>query len=66
MGEINGDSRAELESRIAELEGALARIADPVYIPGHCKYRKMYERWRKLACERIDIARDALKGGDDG
>ena len=55
------------EERVERLEAALREIADEASVPVHTwkngiNFKKMYEGWRKIAVERIDIARIALKG----
>lgn len=55
---------------IARLEAALDEIAAEASVPvrtkkkGGIKHKWMYRGWRKIAVERIDIARAALKGAD--
>ena len=70
--EWNGQAsvRAErAEARVQRLEKALEKIAAEASVTVHTwkngiNFKKMYEGWRKIATERIDIARAALKGDD--
>lgn len=55
---------AATQSRIAELEGALRKIAAECVVPLGTD-KQMHARWRKLATERVDIARAALKEKND-
>lgn len=56
--------------RAERLEAALREIAAEASVPvrtkkkGGIKHKWMYRGWRKIAVERIDIARAALKGAD--
>lgn len=61
---------AEEANRAERLEEALREIAAEASVPvrtkkkGGIKHKWMYRGWRKIAVERIDIARAALKGDD--
>jgi hypothetical protein len=50
-----------LAARVKELEAALQAIAADASVP-LCSDKEMYEGWRAIAVERIDIARAALAG----
>lgn len=58
------------KARAERLEAALREIAAEASVPvrtkkkGGIKHKWMYRGWRKIAVERIDIARAALKGAD--
>jgi len=58
------------KARAERLEAALREIAAEASVPvrtkkkGGIKHKWMYRGWRKIAVERIDIARTALKGAD--
>lgn len=60
----------EQKARAERLEAALREIAAEASVPvrtkkkGGIKHKWMYKGWRKIAVERIDIARAALKGDD--
>lgn len=66
--------RKAAEAKVAALVEALREIAAEASVPVHTgkngiNFKKMYEGWRKIAVERIDIARAAIaaaKGGTDG
>lgn len=60
---------ALLQARAERLEAALREIAAEASVPvrtwkNGINFKKMYKGWRKIAAERIDIARAALKGDD--
>jgi hypothetical protein len=58
------------KARAERLEAVLREIAAEASVPvrtkkkGGIKHKWMYRGWRKVAVERIDIARAALKGAD--
>lgn len=52
-------------TRLAEMEGALRKIAAECVVSLGTD-KQMYARWRKLATERVDIARAALKEKTNG
>lgn len=57
-------SKAEvikLREENARLREALNKVAVSASV-SYAKPKKMYKKWRKIAVERIDIARAALKG----
>ena len=49
-------------------EAALQKIAEPASVTvyttpeGGIQYKRMYRAWRQIAANRVDIARDVLKG----
>lgn len=59
-----------MEQEIEKLRGVLEKIAAEASVPvrtkkkGGIKHKWMYRAWRKIAVDRIDIARAALKGDD--
>ena len=61
VGKLDDDIDA-LKARVKELEAALERIAAPCAVSATVDWRVMYEAWRALCVERVDIARAALEG----
>ena len=60
---------AKWKARAERLEVALREVAADASVTVHTwkngiNFKKMYEGWRKIATDRIDIARAALKGDD--
>lgn len=55
---------APLARRVEELEAALRKIAAECCVPVGAD-KQMYARWRRLAADRVDIARAALKENTD-
>lgn len=52
--------KAARHAKQRDYENALKAIAGEVWVTYTPKRKKMYKRWRKLATERIDIARAVL------
>lgn len=53
---------ADAEARVKVLKDALTSIAAPCAVSATVDWRAMYEAWRALCVERVDIARAALEG----
>jgi len=54
------DRIEELQARVEELEAVLERIAAPCAVSAALNWRVMYEGWRALCVERVDMAREVL------
>lgn len=64
-------ARQAAEAKVAALVEALREIAAEASVPVHTwrngiNFKKMYEGWRKIAVERIDIARAAIAAAKGG
>lgn len=62
------DTMSAHKARAERMEAALREIAAEASVPvrfkkkGGIKHKWMHKGWRKIATDRIDIARAALKG----
>lgn len=67
IGRAFEEDAGQQRDRAEAAEAALKKIAEPASVPVHTwkngiNFKKMYEQWRRIAVNRIDIAR-AYFGG---